>query len=670
MSRDQFGGTVLTPRQEPPGQTDAFGGLVLTPSDEAPYQPEVPQTVPGPSIPPDPSEPIGADAQPADLRGLYRQFLQGQSLGLSDEIGAGMAASAASVLDDAPFLETYTDMRDLIRIEDAMYRDRNPAKAVAGNVAGGLTTGLRMLMTGYGAAGGGVAGFGFSEADTTQDLVKDTAVGGALGFATGAAFASLGAAGRAIMNKMQARNLDLTDEAGQIRDEVIDLVAQEVASGNVSIDQAGQFADEMKGVLTPEQLQRVNLFAKRGVTPVRANITQSTDDFRNLQQAVKSSGDLAETVATQDDQLISATREGISQMGPSAQNLPETNANVYQVVDDVVGVYEDAVSVAYKAADEIASGEKVVRYQNLIGALKENIGGNEKTGGVVSAVRQKLKNDGVLTKGWKSDKLTDGPTAEGVRQHLNQMFDPQQPYGNTVIRNLKEALDKDVQAAVGDDVFSAARQANIRMKRLIERGARNKRDRTRGGFLEDVLSNKIPEEKIVPRLLTGRDDDMLKFKEFLVEESGEAGRAAWQDIKAQVLRDALERATSTQGKREGGQVVFNSRMFRNAFKNMRTNKKFDALFNSDEQALIDDIAEIGWLRIPQSNVQQGSGPSGFSIEAFQHDLIRRLDNPQGDGWKLLQWVFSRGKINEQANPLKETAEFVTRRQGRGTPPTQ
>ena len=670
MSRDQFGGTVLTPRQEPPGQTDAFGGLVLTPSDEAPYQPEVPQTVPGPSIPPDPSEPIGADAQPADLRGLYRQFLQGQSLGLSDEIGAGMAASAASVLDDAPFLETYTDMRDLIRIEDAMYRDRNPAKAVAGNVAGGLTTGLRMLMTGYGAAGGGVAGFGFSEADTTQDLVKDTAVGGALGFATGAAFASLGAAGRAIMNKMQARNLDLTDEAGQIRDEVIDLVAQEVASGNVSIDQAGQFADEMKGVLTPEQLQRVNLFAKRGVTPVRANITQSTDDFRNLQQAVKSSGDLAETVATQDDQLISATREGISQMGPSAQNLPETNANVYQVVDDVVGVYEDAVSVAYKAADEIASGEKVVRYQNLIGALKENIGGNEKTGGVVSAVRQKLKNDGVLTKGWKSDKLTDVPTAEGVRQHLNQMFDPQQPYGNTVIRNLKEALDKDVQAAVGDDVFSAARQANIRMKRLIERGARNKRDRTRGGFLEDVLSNKIPEEKIVPRLLTGRDDDMLKFKEFLVEESGEAGRAAWQDIKAQVLRDALERATSTQGKREGGQVVFNSRMFRNAFKNMRTNKKFDALFNSDEQALIDDIAEIGWLRIPQSNVQQGSGPSGFSIEAFQHDLIRRLDNPQGDGWKLLQWVFSRGKINEQANPLKETAEFVTRRQGRGTPPTQ
>jgi hypothetical protein len=294
--------------------------------------------------------------------------------------------------------------------------------------------------------------------------------------------------------------------------------------------------------------------------------------------------------------------------------------------------------------------------------LKDNLGGESKSQGVISALRGDLKQRGLLVKGWKPNRRSDVPAAEEIRQHLNQLQDPAQPYGNTLIRKLKEALDDDVQAAVGEDVFKAARQANIKLKTLIQRGSRNKRDRSRGGFLEDVLNNKIPEEKIVQRLMSGRDDDMLKFKQFLAEEAGEPGKAAWQDIKAQVLRDALESATSTQGKKEGGQAVFNSRLFKNAFKNMRKNKKFDTLFGSEEQSLIDDIGEIGWLRIPQGNVYTGSGASGFSIDQFKHEIFKRLDAPSGPGERLWNFAVNRSDVNRQMNPLKETAEFIARKQ--------
>jgi hypothetical protein len=253
---------------------------------------------------------------------------------------------------------------------------------------------------------------------------------------------------------------------------------------------------------------------------------------------------------------------------------------------------------------------------------------------------------------------------------LNGLYDKKQPFGNKVIRELKEALDSDVAAVAGDDAFKSARQANIRLKSLIQRNRRDARDTTNGGFLEDVLNNKIPEEKIVPRLLRGRDDDFLKFKQFLTEDSGNPGIQAWNDIKAEVLRDALESATSTMGKGEKGQILFNSRLFSNRLQNLKSGKKYGNLFTAQEQSMIDDIAEIGWLRVPQRSVQSGSGPSGFSVNELRRDILSRIDGSSGLFERALNYIGSRGDEAAQMNPLKETAKAMATRPPLRTPSKQ
>jgi len=92
-----------------------------------------------------------------------------------------------------------------------------------------------------------------------------------------------------------------------------------------------------------------------------------------------------------------------------------------------------------------------------------------------------------------------------------------------------------------------------------------------------------------------------------------------------VLRDALQSATKTMGKSEGGIPVFNSRLFANHFKSLRGSGKFKELFNSAEQKLIDDIIKMSSLRVPQNIVQQGKGAS----EVIVAEVANRIPVARG-----------------------------------------
>jgi gas vesicle protein len=610
--------------------------------------------------------PFSSDTNP------IKQTLQGMSLGFADELGSAAAALAAKVRDPqgVDLREAYTDIRDTVRSQDDAYRQENPGKALAFNVLGGGLTAAPVFNSLRGATvAGGISGAGYSNETTPGGLAIDTAIGATAGAVLQKAL-QLG--GNYVQTKIAQRGgmANLLDETGQIKPDIIDAVEEGVASGRIAVDEATQTIDELQGSLSPEAMRRYNLFKQRGVTPLRANITQATDDFRQLQDGVKQSGKLAETVAEQDEQMIGAVRQGIDDIAPRATNVQETNANVFNVVDSITGEYEDVVTAAYKTARESLSGQKNVRYSNLLNRLRENIGNETKSGGIISSIRQELKNRGIMSKGWADDRLTDVETAEGIRQALNKLYDKKQPFGNMVIRDLKEALDEDVAAAAGPDAFKGARAANVRLKTLIQRSRRDARDTTNGGFLEDVLNNKIPEEKIVPRLLTGRDDDFLKFKQFLLEDAGEGGAQAWNDVKAHVLRDALESATSTMGKGEKGQILFNSRLFANRLNNLKATKKYNSLFSAQEQKMIEDITEIGWLRVPQRSVQSGSGPTGFAVNELRRDILNRLDGSGGLIERVLGYAGSRSAESAQLNPLKQTAKAMATKPPLKTPSKQ
>jgi len=431
---------------------------------------------------------------------------------------------------------------------------------------------------------------------------------------------------------------------------------------------------QISGVLTPEQAKNFNLFAKRNVPPLRANVTQSTDDFRQLQDSIKRSGAVSERVAEQDEQLFKIARDGIENIGPTTQDIVETNSSLFKVIDGRVSELDNIVFEAYSKARDVAKGQPRVTLDNLSKAISDSRGSENISGGVISAVRGVLKNKGALRTGSDIDINKRGPRitgedtrkltvteAEEIRQNLNRFYESASPEGRRIIRELKNALDDDVASAVGEDIFKDARQAKINMQAVIERGRRNKFDKTKGSFLEDVIDNKIPEEKIIPRLLTGRDDDFTAFKRFLLNDAGPEGIQSFNNIKAQVLRDALDKAI-TQGKGEGGQAIFSGAGFRNALKGIKQTKKYNELFNADERELIDDIIEISRLRVPNRSVAQGSGPSGFAIQQAKNEINRAIFKQipliGEKAQAIADAITASSNARRQLDPLRETRKVV------------
>lgn len=150
-----------------------------------------------------------------------REGLQGMTFGFSDELGAGMAALAASMTSDATFNDAYKDIVGSIRQEQNAFREENPKTAFAAQMAGGLASGVgglaklgakegakvgaRVLQNAaVGAGEGALAGAGFSD----ENKLKGAAQGAAIG-------SLAGAIGGEVVNKFQ-KNSALKREASEL----------------------------------------------------------------------------------------------------------------------------------------------------------------------------------------------------------------------------------------------------------------------------------------------------------------------------------------------------------------------------------------------------------------------------------------------------------------------
>lgn len=131
-----------------------------------------------------------------------REGLQGMTFGFSDELGAGMAALAASMTTDATFNDAYKDIVGHVRQEQNAFRDENPKTAFAAQMAGGLASGVgglaklgakegaklgaRVAQNALvGAGEGALAGAGFSDEDKLKGAVQGAAIGSVAGVAGG-----------------------------------------------------------------------------------------------------------------------------------------------------------------------------------------------------------------------------------------------------------------------------------------------------------------------------------------------------------------------------------------------------------------------------------------------------------------------------------------------------
>ena len=134
------------------------------------------------------------------------------------------------------------------------------------------------------------------------------------------------------------------------------------------------------------------MFASRNVPVNLPNVTQSIGDFADLQSRAKVPGVVSENIAAQDQRLAEIAEEGIDQIRPTSQNLPETNNAIFTAIDNRVVELDNIVSDAYTSAREVARQQEVVRLDGLLDVVKKNKGRERISQGVISAAKGEIKN--------------------------------------------------------------------------------------------------------------------------------------------------------------------------------------------------------------------------------------------------------------------------------------
>jgi hypothetical protein len=330
--------------------------------------------------------------EPTELESAGRGLAQGGTLGFADEIaGAGQKVGMwlQGLMNNQDLNEEskakYADLvsksygqgRDEYRAADVEAQKANPTAYGAGQLTGGIASGLAMGGTGLGAmtAQGAVQGLGSSEADLTEGDVlgagKDVLMGGALG-------AGAGLAGKAL-SKVPVK--DLTSKISKYLGKGAEKLAVNATGATAS--QASKFSPEAgrelleRGLVkfgdTTENIaeraakelgeseatigRSLSELDKQGVTVSNEKIVREIEDQINTLKSDPSQADLVRKLQSTLNDITMSGEQAVpisqaEQIKRGFQrkvnwNTPETNPLNAKVSD----VYKEGVEAAALEAD-------------------------------------------------------------------------------------------------------------------------------------------------------------------------------------------------------------------------------------------------------------------------------------------------------------------------------
>lgn len=538
----------------------------------------------------------------------------------------------------------------------------------AGRLAGGgamLAQGAR-IGAGSAALQGGLdmanQAIGGTEDVSVGNIDKsDAAIAGAGGLVSPYLAKALTGVFGSISARLGRNAPQVVDDSGQLTDDAMRTL-QEAKVTPQQLNQQVVRQLEQEGVLTPEQAANFNLFRSQGVRPTMANLTQTADDWRLQQEAMKRSTPLRAVADSQDEALTSRMGQLADDTGGQTGGALDTGEQVFNAVTRKATDLDRQISGLYREAAERAGDDMVVDFRALTGQLKNTAGRNQLSGGMVRAIREELVNRGLMNAKWQPAGRTSVRNAEEIRQVLNSFYEGANPQGRNLITLYKNALDDDVMRTAGDDLFAQARQARASFSRDLERAKLSKFDQGGESLLEKVLANKISPDQLFERVIvnkSARSQDVKALKEYLLSGTDEQvaqGTQAWNSLRAEAMRHLLGKATSTAGKTEGGGSVFNGNQFRKAMDQIGL-ERLRTLFTPEEFKQIAAIRKIGELRIPVSMTQQGKGPSAQAIGELADKI------PGIEQIKALLSVPGRvgeyRAINAAADPAARTVRALT-----------
>jgi hypothetical protein len=416
--------------------------------------------------------------------------------------------------------------------------------------------------------------------------------------------------------------INIIDDAGRIDPLVVDNYAK-VRSTDIKSPLAVH-----KDALPKPALDAHNKIVQAtGVPSMKGQITGKADDTSQFIDLLKESNDVSRQWAAQNEGLANNLATTVDDFKPSAINKEQANSVARDVLHSTMSEADNLVTQAYTAAKEMAPVEKNIQPSNYVDLLKKKSRMIVGDPTLAKSLYAQLEDIGVINPKMKGLGKVDIKTAEGIRQNLNAASKSTSDYGRSIIRELKDALDDDVAAGSGmPELFESARAAKVKAASLRKKQGIDKYDEygKSKSLVNDILTNKIPEEKIIDKIANARNDDFAKLHEFYTKDAGPSGAQAWNDIGANFLKDAIDKSLIKN--QEGGTLGVNIYKLKKELSPVIDNSKKAELMFGDKVPKIKSMIEAGELLTPKrAYTGMGSGPSGLAIKSLEASLKKLAD---------------------------------------------
>lgn len=364
---------------------------------------------------------------------------------------------------------------------------------------------------------------------------------------------------------------------------------------------------------SPEQVARKTFLESQGLKPTRAQVTRDASDFQLQQETAKTSGRVRNALESQEAFLSSRFDNAIL----DAQSFADNPSSVINAVVDKATALDNRISNLYRAAREMAPEEKNIKLASLVGELRNKASSNQATNGAVKAVVGDLQSRGILDKNLKVKGRIDVQTAEEVRKFMNSLYDPQNGFRNSVLRDLKDTLDKDVFTASGQDLFKQARAAKTGFEKGLERAGVSKFDSRKTNLVRDILENKVNPDDLVNQVVRSkkyRAADLKQLKNYIAEESPEALESLRSDTLQSIKDKAFVGPEDAAGNKALSRAALESELKKIG------PQKMDVLFTPSENKFLKDMLQVSKLREPVRGTALGRGPSAQAIARIEKTI--------------------------------------------------
>lgn len=497
--------------------------------------------------------------------------------------------------------------------------------AVPGGAAGGL---MRRAATGA-AAGGGTA---LASTGVDEDPIANLSVGAAFG--AGAPMVVKGISNA--IHRLASKKIQVFAD-GKLTDEALEVIRK----NDIAADQLSDLtAQEMRkaGLLTREQADRFNLFQDFGMQPTRAQVTQMGDDFIRQQELAKGTNALRTQLDDQEKLITDFVDGMIDRAGGKSTDNIIAGGEISSAIQGRINAADEAVDAAYTAVREGLSGEKVVRPAELVSVVKR-MGPQNRD--LSEAILNELQVRGIVNDAGNIQGRVSVDTAEEVRKAVNSIIGDDPAKRSRLGKMFKDALDRDVERAVGKDAFAPARQAKAKLERSLERVRTTRRDAGKTTLLEEIVQNRANPDKVVDRMLgPARAEDVGQVMGFLKSENPDI--AAISEIRTATLRHLYQKAITNSAKTENGIPMFSGVKFGKELDRIG-GKKLKAIFDDKTLSDLGSLRRIGELRVPTQGSAQGMGPSGRGALEVANTVVDVADPTNGMFIRLTRGVFNKAR---------------------------